>query len=570
MQKRSKNLFYRKLQLSFIAFLILPILIISVFNYTIYKEITLEKVNLSNESVLNVVSNDINKTINDIFYASQMLVNDTNVVTGLTELQDSDRINNYNDFKNFTQLVEYLSVSEMKALNQSVDIFIVNNNDFIIPSIRNSKSVPELKDDWGRFKNTINHQPQDYFNWIGSVENGQEAVPNDFYFTKAIINPTTKEKLGMLNIVIRGEYFQNLFDQITVGSIIITDQDDQLIYGVDSAVSVEKEGVLKDEVTLSRLEWKMVYFTPQSQLTTELKTTFYQSLLFSGVFAVIFIIISIVLANKMHLPIKRLQEVTQRYGDGDRAVRYDLEGNDELNRLGKMINNTFDQIEDLIENIEHEKDKKKELEIKALFSQIRPHFLMNTLNSIRCNLAISGDTYHSNKIYSLTLLLRKYVNANKPSTLLNECELLEHYVDIMSMRNGIDFSLEFLIPKQFETLQLPFLTLQPIVENAIVHGFTRGENGTISICATEEEHKLVIRITDDGIGITREKCQQINDNLVNNQTDNQTENSPIGLINIKQRLQMIYGETSSVYIESDEGYGTTVEVTLPLNNEHVL
>lgn len=561
-----KNSFYRKLQLSFIAFLILPIFLISLFNYSIYKNIILDKIKLNNESVLNVLSNDINKLFNDVFYVTQLLVTDTDVINGLTELQRSSAINSFEDFKSFGDLVGVLTTSDMKAFNVNVDMFIINNEGFIFPSMRNLKSVSHLREDWLQFNGSINEEPSEYFQWVGQVNSENEHSSRSIYFSKVIDDPRTGQQLGFLNTAIAEDYFSNLFEQITVGSVVIVDEEDNVIYGLNEHSSIENGAFIKNEALLSPVDWKLIYYTSERQLIEELRKTFYQSLSIIALFIILFIAISIALANKMHSPLKQLQHVTQTYGEGNRSIRYDVKGNDEINRLGKMMNTTFDQVELLITRIEQEKEKIKELEISALFSQIRPHFLMNTLNSVRCNLILVEDVYHSNKIYSLMLLLRKYLNANKPSTLKNECELLEHYVDIMSMRNGIEFNLEFLIPKHLQSMYIPFLTLQPIVENAIIHGFSYGEKGTISICVHEREDLIIIEVTDDGRGLKAEQCRKVNRRIDNNSIDGDEEHQPIGLANVSQRLHLIYGQRANIKVESEEGYGTTVEIIIPFVN----
>src|SRR5690606_35533183 len=128
-------------------------------------------------------------------------------------------------------------------------------------------------------------------------------------------------------------------------------------------------------------------------------------------------------------------------------------------------------------------EQKRVMELEALFMQIRPHFLINTLNSIKCSLILQEDRLHSGIIDSLMSLLRAYLKVNEPATLQEECKLLGHYVDIMKIRNEIPVELKVDLVPGLEQTVIPKLILQPIIENAIVHGLMDRPDAVITVRA---------------------------------------------------------------------------------------
>lgn len=562
MKEAFQNSFYRKLQLSFIVLIILPVFLLSIYTYTVYKNIVLEKIELSNEIVLNVVKNDIEKTIKDISFSSQIITNDNEVKDSLIALKDTEKISSYQDAKNFENIKRTFSRTEMRTLNTDINMFLVSNHSLIIPTYRISNSVNDLRDLWRNLRKEVDFEQTLSLQSLG--ERSQKNI-DTVHFARVIETSNSNEYLGVLNIIIDKDYFSGLFSEVTVGTIGLYDETNDLIYGDKNLSIQENKSDIVATVPLAQLNWKLVYFTSENQLMKELTDFLKKSLTVISLFLVFFLILSLLLAKKMHQPIKQLQKVTKRYRAGDRNVRFSGSGNDEIINLGHSINSMLDEIEVLITNIGKQNEKQKELEINALFSQIRPHFLMNTLNSIRCSLDVDQDTYHSNKVLSLMMLMRKYLKANEPSTLKNESEFLKHYVDIMMMRNDIDINLEIDIPEALKSFEFPFLSLQPIVENCIIHGFYQQCEGIITVYAYKEFSDVIVQISDDGVGMSMEKSQEIHEKQFVNIMEPTRKDQPVGLINVYQRLQLIYGKHSQLFIESEEGFGTTVTIKVPAN-----
>lgn len=208
------------------------------------------------------------------------------------------------------------------------------------------------------------------------------------------------------------------------------------------------------------------------------------------------------------------------------------------------------------------------MELEALFMQIRPHFLINTLNSIKCSLILSKDQVHSGIVDSLMNLLRAYLKVNTPSSLEEECRLLGYYVDIMKVRSEMPLSLEARIEPELKGFVVPKLVLQPIVENAIVHGLDEKDELHIVVHAYREQGRIYMAIEDDGCGMEEEQLVWLNRriNVSSDMDPDAEEYAPyerVGLLNVIQRLKLTYG-SAEMKLRSNAAGGITVILAIPI------
>lgn len=234
---------------------------------------------------------------------------------------------------------------------------------------------------------------------------------------------------------------------------------------------------------------------------------------------------------------------------------------DEVGQLAAAFNEMMARIRVLIDDLRRTEQRKKEVEIHALQSQIKPHFLANTLNAIGYSAAMgrTDDVYRM--IQSLTFLLTfTFDRVEEQVTLANELELIDHYVRLQRIRYGNSFEVVYDVEPEVGRFLLPKLTLQPIVENAVFHGLAqRGQGGLLRIGAHAQTGRLVITISDNGPGVDLGA-------LPSPGVDMPAEQRPhIGLRNTRERLQLHYGEQAALTILPDPtGVGTLVTVVLPV------
>jgi len=230
--------------------------------------------------------------------------------------------------------------------------------------------------------------------------------------------------------------------------------------------------------------------------------------------------------------------------------------------IGRSVNQMARETEALMEDrLENEK-KKHELEYKMLQNQVNPHFLYNTLNSIKWMASIQNATGIVEMTVSLSRLLMSVAKINKTMVpLTRELGLLEDYFVISRYRFGGSITTEINVPEEFLDSMIPIFTLQPIAENAIIHGIAASSGvGTITIGASlQEDGLLEITIEDNGIGMDEETVRK----LLEDESDNQGLFNKVGIRNVHARLQYEYGPDCGIRIESEPGKFTRVIVLIP-------
>ncbi|NLY91956.1 MAG: sensor histidine kinase [Firmicutes bacterium] len=275
---------------------------------------------------------------------------------------------------------------------------------------------------------------------------------------------------------------------------------------------------------------------------------------------------SLFLSENLGKPIRTLTETVNRIADGDFGREVILKNNDEIGVLGRAITRMSKQIKHLLEERLQIQENIRETEIRLLQSQINPHFLHNTLNSIKWMATMQGADGIREMISALGRLLRAVMgDVNEKITIQEELALLDDYLHIQKIRyrGKIRFQQRIESPALRKGL-IPKFTLQPLVENAIFHGIEpKNGSGEIMLSITERQQQLVISVWDNGVGISQEKLTGL---LVKDeeQEDGGKNRNRIGLRKIHDRIQLIYGADYGLAIESREGEYTKVVIRLPM------
>ncbi|GGF94376.1 sensor histidine kinase [Paenibacillus abyssi] len=267
-------------------------------------------------------------------------------------------------------------------------------------------------------------------------------------------------------------------------------------------------------------------------------------------------------------PVSRLAGMAKQISKGNLRFDPPPRSNDELGILSDAFKQMSTDLEVLIEKDKEslEKDRLvKELELQALQSQINPHFLFNTLNVLSKLALLEGAEKTSDLIVSMSNLLRYNLRKlDQPVTLRDELEHVKEYFTIQQARFRDRIQVELSIEESALHPSIPSLTLQPIVENAFLHGIERMEKGAIIHLEIKHVHEGVrISLSDNGIGMSEEVRQA----LLRLEAGTEKHSTGLGTRNVFKRLQLFYGRNDLVDIESAPGKGTTVTILIPLRKE---
>lgn len=255
--------------------------------------------------------------------------------------------------------------------------------------------------------------------------------------------------------------------------------------------------------------------------------------------------------------IRKISETNNFSPDPDIEKSYD-----EIGEIGKAVNHMTDHIQVLLKQQAEMYEQKKSVEISLLQSQINPHFLYNTLDSIRWMAVIQGSKNIEQTTGALEHLLRNMAKGiGDKITLREELDLVGDYIYIQQVRYVEIFDYICQIPESLMDCQIIKFTLQPIVENAILHGIEPMKQfGEIEISARQEEGDLFIVIEDNGVGMTQKELEQLQSSLSNT---NKNALSGIGVSNVDARLKLHYGASYGLSYESSPGEFTRVTVRIP-------
>ena len=288
---------------------------------------------------------------------------------------------------------------------------------------------------------------------------------------------------------------------------------------------------------------------------------------FYGIFLAVFLcgVFGIVFAKiQGRYMIRPLEEVSREFGKirkGDFAIDISYNSEDEIGTIGKEFVEVSERLEELIEEVYLSKIFNQEAELQLLTSQIDPHFLYNTLDSIHWLAVENGNYKVAEQIEALSDIFRHVLNRGKDMvTLKEEIEYVEHYMLIMSARYGERAKLKMNIDEELLDIMVPKLILQPLVENAMLHGLEpQIEGGTIKVTVKRKQENIVIAVKDDGVGSPSEQ-------IVEGIYSKEEGNKVYALRNLRKRIELKYGTSAKMSYQSEIGVGTKVKLIFSLRD----
>lgn len=291
--------------------------------------------------------------------------------------------------------------------------------------------------------------------------------------------------------------------------------------------------------------------------------------LFNSTILVIFIstmisfTLTVYLSSNLTNPLKKLKRHMKNISNGNFTRDVSIEGPDEIGEVGKGINEMTLNIKALLDFKLMEEENKRKLELKLLQSQVNPHFLYNTLNSIKWMASVQKADGISNAVSALGRLLKNLAKGTSDKiTLREETSLIEDYVLIQNIRYGGRIKFEKLVDREeLMNFRIVKFTLQPIIENAVFHGIEpKKDAGRIMLSLSEADGDILISIEDDGVGMTWDKIGKL---FFDPNIEKNIGISSMGIKNVDDRLKLTYGSSYGLDIISEEGCFTKVVIKIP-------
>lgn len=310
--------------------------------------------------------------------------------------------------------------------------------------------------------------------------------------------------------------------------------------------------------------WKLIGVVPESVQTARINNFRYY--IFTTIMVLMMMLLegNRLISRKISKPIRKLDESVKTYEAGGKTDIY-IGGSSEIRHLGYSVQRSYERIETLMEEIIRQQNERRKSELDALQSQINPHFLYNTLESINALAKIEGQEKISEAITELAGLLRASLpGAKQEISLRDELQYAGQYLSLQKLIKG-DF-LEWDITADPDVLEckVPKLILQPLLENAMKHGFAKSlDVAMLVIVAKEQNGKLLLQLCDNGVGMEKEVLRSILEENVQGQ-----DREHIGIQSIQRRIRYLYGAGYGLDVQSTPGEGTVVNLSLPLNGKN--
>ncbi len=321
---------------------------------------------------------------------------------------------------------------------------------------------------------------------------------------------------------------------------------------------------------LTAADWRIVDVHSMSSVTGAAMLARNRAYFLAFLCAVLGVLVTVPMVRRFLKPIYHITDTMQKAQTGDFSVRADVRGHDEIAYLAESFNSMIQQIHSEVERnnlltrqIYEARFLEKEAQYAALCNQIRPHFLFNALNTVHVLIKNGRGDEAVKCIDMLATLLRGMVNTNREIRLNAEMKIVESYLILQQKRYS---SLSFSLPdtKNWEGYLLPAFTLQPLVENALVHGceLKRGQT-RVEITIRETEEDLRVTVNDNGIGMSEKTLKSLRETLAAPTTELSQSDNSVGLVNIARRIKLKYGNEYGLTLSSVLGEGTIVTLRLP-------
>ncbi|MCM3042144.1 histidine kinase [Paenibacillus motobuensis] len=440
----------------------------------------------------------------------------------------------------------------------------------------NSQLTNDLEDlqDWQSVLQSSAHPYRWVADDLNDVRGSQGSKLLSLY---TILDDPLRGNFGLARISINiQEWFRSTLKDSPVNQdlTIFTGQGETILHSKKTAFSTEmmhkimslqaQEGHFEDKQSLSLvnysyledLDWYVVSQMPLSELQQEIRQLRFIVFVFLTILVIAFVLVTIILSARMTEPLNVLKRSMEEATDKKLNVKISIGrgATDEVRFLGESFNRMIDDVLVLINKLKLEERQKQAVRFQMLLSQMNPHFLLNTLNTVKWIARREKQEAIAGICTSLGLILEASLNSEIELIPLNEeIKLLRSYESIQVFRFRDHFTILYEIDESVQHALVPKLSLQPLVENSIAHGFdAAGGCGTIWVRVRAERNDLILEVEDNGIGMEAAALKP-----------GRRNGHGIGLSNLKERLQLLFKREGSMeFITGAEG--TLVRLRLPL------
>jgi sensor histidine kinase YesM len=581
----------RKLTLSYSVIVVFPLIISLLLSNNVMTNFMLDKIANLNENSINDSSKVLNRTLDDIAFTLLNISNNSHarelLLDDVINKAPLSKIQRYEKQKKFDDIFDKIPISLM-AYNASITILGEKQYDYGNWEDYSSYTKLIKQNNW--YKELIKSKDM-RIRWIGVMPGVENSGG---YFLEAAMpikeSSSNLTRVGVVHIrVNEKDIYKALNSNNGTNEIYLIQKNGDILSCKNKAeisknlnyrlevpkinentgkwyIDVDKNGekLVVNSINIGKGNWTLVSMIPYEKLVAPLNNIRNILLFINLIFMFSFLIVALFISNIISKPIIKLGRSMKKVEKGNFDEKVEVVSQDEIGKLSQNFNNMLDKVSELLLLTKEQERLKRDAEFEALQAQINPHFLFNTLSSIRWAAAAYGDKKVEDMVHALSILLRASItNGQDMVPLENEISILRNYLDLVRMKQGSVYIFECNVDENIMKYRIPHLLLQPIVENSILHGFEDlNGQGTVSITAEVAGDLLKIELTDNGKGLQGNTLESIL-SRESPALDEKKYYKSVGLKNIHDRIKLIYGENYGIDICDGEKNGTKVTLYLP-------
>ncbi len=550
-----------------IAFVALTLLISILFSGRLLKEmndVLLRKMNLMNS--------ELSGSIEQVQSLHGSIINDNTIRTSLL------KVNRQGVDAPSMALVQGRLTNYAQRASYITSIVALDKNQNILHSFYSLPPYPKLMEQAEAYRTFEASSSTRCFSMPDAIPIASGADGSSITYLGHLYNPAENyEVLGVVAISLQSNFlFANLgpISEDSFDACFLTDEAGRVVYQTGRAgfESLVPES-LGPEFRVYQTE---VSGYPNWSLTCVLRESEFQSGL-NGLYRVVFtvslitllcvIVFSSYVAKTVTQPIKKLQSAMARLGTGEYSGKLEADAPGEVQELVTGFNTMVSDINRLTQENLEKQQKEKEYEVAMLQTQldllqlqINPHFIHNTLNTMKYMAQVAKNAELERTITAFNALLRASMSSSGAlASVVEEIENTRNYLHLQRSRYEFDIRFEAQAEQDVEFALLPKLILQPLVENALFHGIAPAGGGAIAVHFERQGNFLAVAVTDNGVGMPEKLVEQ----LMKDEVANPRSYTHIGLKNVNERLALLYGEESALQIQSQLGHGTRTSFRIP-------
>jgi two-component system sensor histidine kinase YesM len=578
-QKKLRDLpIRRKLILSFLALVIFPAILIGFFSFYRSSLLLKDKTEQYSKDILMETGNNIEVKLNEAKNLSFQIISNSQVQNVLE-----------NANKGFAD--EYSRIAAEKTIDAQIQSFISSDADIAaILIVSNSGEKFYLSPALASLNITdmeksIMDKGKGSAIWFDT-----DPTTRNIAVGRAINSLVNQKRIGYVFVYLRENSIFNIYKDTELfknGEFFIESKEKKIISYKDKKmlgqineleISSLLQGDLSNYFSISKINgknyyiafrkiegnsWRIIGLIPAVEYEKDIVWLRNWTIFVCMICCMLAVTLSIVLSGTISKPVRKLSGMMTKVGKGDFNVLSSYDSKDEMGMLSSQFEKMAGQVQQLIQEVYQEQFLKQKAELKSLQMQINPHFLYNTLESINWMARLKGAPEVSKMVKALGDLMRTSISGDDFVSINEETNNINNYLTIQKYRYGERFEVSIDMSPEIHMVKMPKLILQPIVENAIVHGIENIDGiGKIDIKGALKNGLVIIQVLDNGIGMNEDVASSLLSNKgILTQMEDHTH---IGLLNIDRRIKLYYGKEYGISIHSKQGCGTSVILNFPM------